>query len=162
MEVGHASTASPTASNGGMRGMQGAARPVSRGARRLDLVGCEFSFLWHLAPPKHLSASHTAPILHRLCQMSRLIRPRSLISHLKIGSPGRITRRFAPRPFGVALKGDRRRCAASSNRTCFLSAVRISADESGNEVGLIGPLKIGSPGRIRTADQVINSHLLYH
>ena len=30
-------------------------------------------------------------------------------------APGGITRRCAPRPFGVALKGDRRRCAASSN-----------------------------------------------
>src|SRR5580704_6255621 len=33
----------------------------------------------------------------------------------KNGAPDWITRRFAPRPFGVALKGDRRRSAASSN-----------------------------------------------
>jgi hypothetical protein len=31
------------------------------------------------------------------------------------GAPGGITRRCAPRPFGVALKGDRRRYATSSN-----------------------------------------------
>ena len=52
-----------------------------------------------------------------------------------IGSPGRITRRYAPRPslaLGVALKGVRhRRCAAlSSNRACLMSAVRNYADES--------------------------------
>jgi hypothetical protein len=28
----------------------------------------------------------------------------------------------------VALKGDRRRCAASSNRYCLMSAVRITID----------------------------------
>jgi hypothetical protein len=37
----------------------------------------------------------------------------------------------------VALAGDRRRCAASSNRACFMSAVRIDGDKQwspGNEL----------------------------
>jgi len=36
------------------------------------------------------------------------------------GAPGGITRRCAPRPCGVALKGDRRRFATSSNPAFYV------------------------------------------
>jgi hypothetical protein len=68
-----------------------------------------------------------------------------------------------PRPFGVALKGDRRRCAAASNRLVYVGGSNSEPTSRGTRSGSIAIFqKYGSPGRIRTADQRINSPSLYH
>ncbi len=71
-----------------------------------------------------------------------------------IGSPGRITRRFAPRPFGVALRALNFGCGevplhgVRTGLVC-LSAVRIGGDGLGEaRCGVGNFVKFGSPGRI--------------
>jgi hypothetical protein len=71
----------------------------------------------------------------------------------KIGSPGRITRRCAPRPFGAAVAKPpafNLACGQVVEPSCFLSAVRIWRNyRLGREVAWGQQLfEIGSPGRI--------------
>ncbi len=65
---------------------------------------------------------------------------------------------------------DRRRYASASNFACgevvepglSMSAVRIKTVRIRSPLRVLKPQFIGSPGRIRTADQRINSPSLYH
>jgi hypothetical protein len=63
----------------------------------------------------------------------------------------------------VALAGDRRRCAAASNRLVVCRRFELAPTGRGAPSARIEIFqKLGSPGRIRTADQRINSPSLYH
>jgi hypothetical protein len=86
-----------------------------------------------------------------------------LRSFFESGAPGGITRRCAPRPFGVALAGDQRRCATLSNPLFCLSWVRICRRCTIRTVwrGLGLFLKNGAPGGIRTHDPRLRRPILY-
>ena len=63
----------------------------------------------------------------------------------------------------VALAGDRRHCVASSNRLFVCRRFELTLLASVyNSASTSHSVPIGSPGRIRTADQRINSPSLYH
>jgi hypothetical protein len=65
--------------------------------------------------------------------------------------------RFALR---VALAGDHRRYAALSNRACLGRRFELGSMSNGRQPTLLGVFfQIGSPGRIRTADQRINRRI---
>ncbi len=86
-----------------------------------------------------------------------------------IGFPGRIARglrplvlRYAPDRRRAARQRPSRRGAGLSNRLVLCRRFEQVATIYRGLSAVLGPIIIGSPGRIRTADQRINSPSLYH
>src|ERR1700679_632812 len=76
-----------------------------------------------------------------------------------IGAPGGIIRRYAPHPFGVALKGDRRHYVASSNPIFLCRGFDRVANRDPMAVDKF--FGIGAPGGIRTHDPRLRRPILY-
>ena len=73
-----------------------------------------------------------------------------------------MTRRCAPRPFGVALKGDRRRYAASSNPLFVCRGFEFAPIRVKTRPALSGIFcKKSAPGGIRTHDPRLRRPILY-